>query len=135
MIGGPIPKFSHIRISLSPCVCIISLSTGFVSLSFAPKMLCTSMRLTDRRFRIETTVRSNRIHSNTTATITIGTPFVRPCTTIKMFNNVANDANGKTEKTNAPIQERITEANTTNRIQTANGSPDTKNQSNNNNNR
>lgn len=119
-------------------ICLhISPSTGLVQFqappSLPPKMLCTSMRLTDRRFRIETTVRSNQMNSNSTATITIGTtPFIRPCTMIKISNN---DLNGKRVKSNASIQDQITEANTTNRIPTANGSPDTKNQPNNNNNR
>lgn len=54
-------------------------------------MLCTRMQLTERRFRIKSSITCLNSDGNyeSTATVT-SAPFVRPCTILRMFdgNNV-----------------------------------------------
>lgn len=74
-------------------------------------MLCTKMRLSERKFRFESTIQHRNCENSvtTSATLSIGSasPFVRPCAIIKMFN----DCNPK--ETNPPNQHRsIRSANT-----------------------
>lgn len=58
-------------------------------------MLCTRMRLTDRRFQIKSTLSYQNIDGEdvSRASVTTGTkmPFVRPCAVIKMFDCASSD--------------------------------------------
>lgn len=121
-------------------VCFPGFSVDLFALLWT-KMLCTSMRLTERRFRIETTLRSSNNLNTARITIGNGSPFVRPCTIIKMFNDNENDNNTGKSITTLPRRQSNgnggDSGNTTNKTERISrtdriGSPDTKNQTNNN---
>lgn len=58
-------------------------------------MLCTRMQLTDRRFRIKSSIsyQNGECESSATVSNDVRTPFVRPCAIIKMFN--CDNSDGK----------------------------------------
>lgn len=64
----------------------------------AIKMLCTRMRLTDRRFRIKSSITYHNGDGDFDAQTAISSdvratnaPFVRPCAIIKMYNGNENE--------------------------------------------
>lgn len=60
-------------------------------------MLCTRMQLTERRFRIKSSLSyqnsDGECETRTTVSSETRTPFVRPCAIIKMFNCENADGN------------------------------------------
>lgn len=59
-------------------------------------MLCTRMQLTERRYRIKSSLTYQNIDGDESNSATISTesraPFVRPCAIIKMFNSDNGDS-------------------------------------------
>lgn len=64
------------------------------------------MRLTERRFRFQSTIHHQNYENGVTATATLsienanGSPFVRPCAVIKMFSDYNNNTNENKQSSN-----------------------------------
>lgn len=48
-------------------------------------MFCAKMHLTERKFRIESTINQHKFENSISLSIDNRMPFVRPCTIIKMY--------------------------------------------------